>query len=81
MKSVLLEFVRTDANGAEAVYYTIKLEDAALVSIRPYVPNTLLSENSQLGHMEDVSLTYKKITWDFKPDKKVASDDWTAPKS
>ncbi|MAF03341.1 MAG: type VI secretion system tube protein Hcp, partial [Herbaspirillum sp.] len=43
--------------------------------------NCLTPTNQQMGHMEDISFTYEKITWTFDPDGIEAEDSWLAPKS
>jgi type VI secretion system secreted protein Hcp len=45
-----------------------------------WTPNCLNPENKQMGHMEDISFTYEKITWTFEPDGIEAEDSWLAPK-
>lgn len=81
MKSATLEFYRISPKGTEEKYYTAKLENAILTSIRSWTPNCLDPEHKQMGHMEDMSLTYEKITWTFEPDGIEAEDSWLAPKS
>ncbi|WP_323117726.1 Hcp family type VI secretion system effector [Burkholderia alba] len=81
MKSVVLEFYRILKEGKEEHYYTVKLENAILTSIRSWTPNCLEIDNKQLGHMEDVSFTYEKITWTYVPDGIEAEDSWLAPKA
>ena len=79
-KSVVLEFYRISAKGTEEKYYTVKLSKAILTNMKSWTPNCLIQENRQLGHMEDVSFTYEKITWTFEPDGIEAEDNWLAPK-
>lgn len=81
LTEVLLEFMRISPAGKEEVYYTIKLQNAIVVTLRKWVPNCFDSETKSLGHMEDVSFTYEHITWTFKPDGIEADDNWLAPKA
>jgi type VI secretion system secreted protein Hcp len=81
MKNVLLEFTRISPKGMEEVYYTIKLENAIIVSISDYSPIALLKENDPMRHMEKVSITYEKIIWTWVADGIEAEDSWTAPKA
>ena len=81
MKEVVLEFYRISPKGTEEKYYTVKLENAIITSIRSWTPNCLNPDNKQMGHMEDVALTYEKITWTFDPDGIEAEDSWLAPKA
>jgi len=81
MKVVTLEFYRISPKGTEEKYYTVKLSNAILTNMKSWTPNALDPENRQMGHMEDVSFTYEKITWTFDPDGIEAEDSWLAPKS
>jgi len=81
MKSVVLEFLRISPRGSEEKYYTVKLENAIVTRMRTWIPNCLESDSAQLGHMEDVALTYEKITWTFEPDGIESEDSWLAPKA
>jgi type VI secretion system secreted protein Hcp len=80
MSDVLIEFYRISPKGTEEKYYSIELTNAVFVSTRLWVPDCLLPENNQLGHMEDVGLTYEKIVWTWVPDGIEAEDSWLAPK-
>lgn len=79
-KNVSLEFYRISAAGTEEKYYTVKLENAILTSVRSWTPNCLTPENKQMGHMEDVAFTYEKVTWTYEPAGIEAEDSWLAPK-
>jgi type VI secretion system secreted protein Hcp len=81
LKEVVLQFYRITKEGKEENYYSIKLENAALVSIRTWVPNVLLPDFKQMGHMEDVVMTYRKITWTWHDGGIESTDDWMAPVS
>ncbi|WP_296223986.1 Hcp family type VI secretion system effector [Ralstonia sp. UBA689] len=81
MKHVTLEYYRISPKGTEEKYYTVKLENAILTSVRAWTPNCLSSANQQMGHMEDVSFTYEKISWTFEPEGIETQDSWLAPKS
>ncbi|OYO27928.1 Hcp family type VI secretion system effector [Janthinobacterium sp. PC23-8] len=81
MKTVSLEYYRISPKGTEEKYYTVKLSNAIMTNIRSWTPNCLTPANQQMGHMEDVSFTYEKITWTFEPDGIEAEDSWLAPKA
>src|SRR3546814_18266226 len=59
LKTVDLEFYRISPKGTEEKYYTIHLEKVVIVSTRLWVPNCLHPDNRQMGHMEDVGMTYE----------------------
>ncbi|WP_298438896.1 Hcp family type VI secretion system effector [Geobacter sp.] len=80
LKDVTLKFYRITKQGTEEHYYTIKLEDAIVVSIKPNMPITLLEENAPYRHMEEVAFTYRKIKWTWEPNGIEAEDSWSVPK-
>ncbi|HGJ67449.1 TPA: Hcp family type VI secretion system effector [bacterium] len=63
--------------STETHYFSIKIEDGRLVSIKPWVPNCLDPTKATFTHMEDVSFTYRKITWTWEVDGIESEDDWT----
>jgi type VI secretion system secreted protein Hcp len=81
MKNVEVKWYRIKADGTEEHYFTHKLEDAIIVTIKPNMPNCLDPGLGHFQHMEDVSFTYRKITWTWEPDGIEAEDDWKAPRS
>jgi type VI secretion system secreted protein Hcp len=81
MKDVTLEFYRISPKGTEEKYYTVKLSNAILTNMQSWTPNCLSLENKQMGHMENLSFTYEKITWTYEPDGIEAEDSWLAPKA
>lgn len=74
--TVELEFYRVEMTGKQEKYYTVKLGEAVITSMRSWTPNCLDPNNQQMGHMEYVSFTYKKITWTYLPDGIEGEDDW-----
>ena len=81
MKKWVLDYHRINEKGQEELYYQISLENAIVVSIRHYKPNTLDEANKQYHDMEEVSFTYEKITWENKAANKTAVDSWKEPKT
>jgi type VI secretion system secreted protein Hcp len=81
MTSVELQYYRISPKGTEEKYYTVKLANAILTSIRAWTPNCLVPGNQQMGHMEDLSFTYEKVTWTFEPDGIEGEDSWLEPKA
>ncbi len=80
MSNVQLDMYRISPEGSEELYYTIKCENAIIVGVRTWMPNTLDAASETFGHMEDVSVTYEKIIWTWAPDGIEAEDSWSAPK-
>jgi type VI secretion system secreted protein Hcp len=79
MKDVTLKFYRVSKSGTEEQYFTIVLEDAIVVSVRPWMPNCLDKSMGSFGHMEEVSFTYRRISWRNEAAKTEAQDDWQVP--
>jgi type VI secretion system secreted protein Hcp len=80
MKSVEIKWYRIDTSGAEEHYFTTRLEDAIIVSIRPIIKNCLEPASQDLPHLEEVAFTYRKAIWRWEPDGIESEDDWRAPK-
>ena len=80
MKNVEIKWYRIDAQGSEEHYFTTRLEDAIIVSVRPAIGNCLESSAENLPHLEEVSFTYRKAIWRWEPDGIESADDWRAPK-
>ncbi len=64
LSEVELRFYRVTPSGAEEHYYTVKLENALVVSIKPFSSN-----DSSIGkRFEEVSFSYDKIRWTWEPE-------------
>jgi type VI secretion system secreted protein Hcp len=79
LNDVEIKWYRVDPNGKEEHYFTHKLEDANICSIRPWMPNCQDQKTESYSHLEEVSFTYRKITWTFVKGGITAGDDWEAP--
>jgi type VI secretion system secreted protein Hcp len=77
----VLKFYRTSPDGQQEHYFTIELEDAIIVDIKSYMPNCQDPAQSHFTHLEDVSFTYRKITWSHEVAGTSGSDDWRAPRT
>lgn len=80
MKIVTIKWYRIDPQGQEEHYFTHVLEDAIIVSIRPWMPNCLDTQTEGFTHMEELMFTYKKIRWTWEVDGVEAEDSWLVPK-
>lgn len=76
----MIKFYRTSADGQQEPYFTIELEDAIIVDVRAYMPNCQDPASAHFTHLEDVSFTYRKITWSHEVAGTSGSDDWRAPR-
>ena len=78
-KSVEIKWYRIKPDGKQEHYFTHKMEDAIIVSMKPYMKNRLDREKEDFKHMEEVSFTYRKLTWNFEPAGVGAEADWREP--
>lgn len=78
MTNATLKFYRPNpiGDGTRQQYYTIKLQSARIVSIKPSMPNMLIPENSNLTEMEKVSFAYRTIIWTYEPTGIEHQDTW-----
>ena len=81
IKKLEIKWYRIDPKGTEEHYFTTNLEDATIVSVKPYMPNCLTPASEPFTHMEEVSFTYRKAKWTWVPDGIEAEDDWQVPRS
>lgn len=79
LKTVELKWYRIKPDGKQEHYYTHLLQDAIVVSIKPYMRNRLDRDSEEYQHMEEVSFTYRKITWTWEPEGIGAEADWREP--
>ena len=75
LKSVLISFYGTSAEGEEEVVYTIKLVNAVVVNIRTYFDASVDGKAPRL--VETVTLTFQRIELESKTGHTAAADDWT----
>ena len=80
LTNVEIKWYRTSASGTQEHYFTIKLVDAVIVDIKGYMPNCQDPANASFTHLEDVSFSYRSITWNHEVAGTSGSDDWRAPK-
>ena len=75
LKSVLFEFFRTNENGEEYVFHTIKLVNATVNEVEQYVepPN---AQSQDMGPLEKVSFMFQRIEMENRDGKTMAVDDW-----
>jgi type VI secretion system secreted protein Hcp len=73
-----LDNYRIKADGSEEKYFTIKLEEGIIVSVKEYTPLTFLPDNKPYHDMEEISFSYSKITWTYNDGNIEFTDDWKA---
>ena len=77
----LLKFYRTSTSGTQEHYFTIELADAIVTNINAYMPNCQDPSQAHFTHLENVSFTYRQITWNHEVAGTSGSDDWRSPVS
>lgn len=77
---VKVKWFRTSSAGSQEHYFTHELEDAIIVDISAHMPNCQDPGQAHFTHLENVSFTYRKITWTHEVAGTSGSDDWRAPK-
>jgi type VI secretion system secreted protein Hcp len=71
-----VEKVSQGSSGTEVQFYTIKLTNAGLASIRYVQPNGLVPEQRQMTEYVELQFTFQKIEWTWTDGGITASDDW-----
>ena len=72
-----LHWFYIDESGTEKEYFTHKLTNSRVTSIRPHMPDVDNPSNEQYKHMEEVSFRYEKINWKHSPSNVEYEDSWT----
>jgi type VI secretion system secreted protein Hcp len=75
-KKVKVEWYRIDDEGAEQVYFIHQLEGVKICSVKPYMPNVKSKEFERYVHMEQISMRYAKIKWQYPDGNIEHSDSW-----
>ena len=83
LKSVQIEFVRTDQSGREYVFQTIRLTNATVSNFKKYISvaecgtSTAKMQPAYATKLEDISITFQRIDFTDVNGKTAAADDWT----
>ncbi len=56
---------RTAETGEEEEYFHYILEEARIVSVKNYMPNTKIDDYDNMGHLEEVKFLARKFTWAY----------------
>lgn len=76
-----IKWYRTSASGTQEHYFTTDLEDAIIVQVEAMMPNCQDPGQSHFTHLEEVSFSYRKITWTHEVGGTQGSDDWRTPRA
>ncbi len=76
LKSAEIKWYRINHAGQEEAYFVMLFEGVKITGVNPGMPNAKLSGNSQINHMESVSLMYERVTWRYVDGNIQYTDDW-----
>jgi len=79
LSEVEIQWFRTSMAGKQEHYFTHFLEDAVIVNIGSSMPNCQDPGQAHFTHLEDVAMSYRKITWTHEVAGTSGSDDWRVP--
>lgn len=79
LPEVKLNWYRTSVEGKQEHFFATTLEDATIVDINLHMPHCQDAEKSDFTQLVEVSLAYRKITWDHLKSGSSGSDDWRKP--
>ncbi|MBH3409393.1 MULTISPECIES: Hcp family type VI secretion system effector [Pseudomonas] len=74
-----VRWYRTSAAGMQEHFFTTELVDAIIVDINTVLPHAQNQENANYTQLVEVSMSYRKISWEHKVSATSASDDWRKP--
>lgn len=76
LKSAEIRWYRINDAGQEEAYFIMTIEGVKITGVNPGMPNAKMSGNSQINHMESVSMMYDKITWHYVDGNVQYTDEW-----
>ena len=79
LPTVELKWYRTSVEGKQEHFFTTALEDATIVNIDCKMPHCQDPSKSDYTQLIEVSLAYRKISWDHTVAGTSGADDWRAP--
>ena len=79
LPTVELKWYRTSVEGKQEHFFTTALEDATIVNIDCKMPHCQDPSKSDYTQLIEVSLSYRKISWDHTVAGTSGADDWRAP--
>jgi type VI secretion system secreted protein Hcp len=71
-----VRWYRINDAGREEEYFSMLLEDVRITGINPVMPNIKTTGESQINHIESISLLYERITWHYKDGNIRFTDSW-----
>ncbi|TXE37225.1 Hcp family type VI secretion system effector [Serratia marcescens] len=79
LENVTLKWYRTSTEGKQEYFFSTILQDATIVDVDLHMPHCQDAAKSDFTQLVEVSLAYRKISWDHLKSGSSGSDDWRAP--
>lgn len=79
LPKVQLKWYRTSVEGKQEHFFTTSLEDATIVNIDCKMPHCQDPQKTDYTQLIEVSMSYRKISWDHTVAGTSGADDWRAP--
>jgi len=79
LSKVEIKWWRTSMDGMQEHYFTHLLTDAVLVDIKAFMPNCQDPGQAHFTHLEELSMSYRRIEWTHEVAGTTGEDDWRTP--
>lgn len=76
---VEVKWYRTSMEGKQEHFFSTIIEDAIIVDLDLTMPHCLDVNNANFTQLLNVSLSYRKITWEHVVSGTSGADDWRSP--
>ncbi len=76
LTDVTIKWFAIQPDGKEANWYTHKLKNAQITSVRAIMPDIKDPDNQHLVPTEEVAFRYQEITWEVTDGGIMATDSW-----
>ncbi len=76
---IRIKFYQESDIGVVTPFFTVKLEDAYISSIRSWQPNANDPAAKYYVHAEEISVVYQDITWTHEDGSDTFMDSWSTP--
>ena len=79
LTKVEIKWYRTSMDGKQEHYFTHLLTDAVLVDVKGNMPNCQDPGQAHFTHLEEWSMSYRRIQWTHEVAGTTGEDDWRSP--
>ncbi|MEM9996414.1 MAG: type VI secretion system tube protein TssD [Bacteroidota bacterium] len=73
---IVINWYKVQDDGTELLYFMHTIEHARLVGMKMMMPNVKDPAKQTFGHLEELSIAYRRITWSWLDGGIEATDDW-----